>query len=229
MRAVRVVALWVLVVAVIGCGAQMHQRLQTAPPRAVGVVVGHDINAIASLTTGEEILVGLSFGLIGLTVAAATAEKEALSFEAQLRELVAERLLRQLREKGYKAQLVSQKPKKWALFENLSDRPEVYGNLVREHGLDEHEARQFDAILFVEYWIEGRLQGRFLSRPKFEELTVDKMQPKYAKSKLFLYDTRAGTRLYFDSFQRGYPTFTSASVATALETITDLGSLPAVP
>src|SRR5436309_13724540 len=52
-----------LAMAATGCGAQMHERLRTAPPLTVGLVIGHDVNAITSLTTGEEMLVALSLGL----------------------------------------------------------------------------------------------------------------------------------------------------------------------
>jgi len=211
-RALRCVSLVVLVaMTATGCGAQMHERLRSAPPLTVGLVIGHDVNAITSLTTGEEVLVAFSFGLIGLGLAAATAEKQVLPFEAELREVVVGKLVSQLAAKRYRAQLVFQKPKTWALLENLG--PDAYGGLLKAHGLEEPEAQKFDAVLFVEYWVEGRLEGRFLSSPKTEDLELNRMRPKYAKSKLFLYDTRTGTRLYFDQTQRGYPAFTDATLA----------------
>lgn len=222
-----VVLVVMLAMTATGCGAQMHERLRPAPPLTVGVVIGHDVNAITSLTTGEEVLVALSFGLIGVGVAAATAEKQMLPFEAELREVVVGKLVSQLAAKGYSAQLVLQKPKKWVLLENLSS--DAYGSLLKAHGLEEPHARKFDAVLFVEYWVEGRLEGRFLSSPKAEDLDLNRMRPKYAKSKLFLYDTRTGTRLYFDQTQRGYPAFTDATLATALQTIINLETLPARP
>ena len=140
---------------------------------------------------------------------------------------VVARLAGQLESKGYRVQIVAQKPKKWDLFGNISDRPDVYGNLVREHAVDPQGLESFDAVLFVEYWVEGRLEGRFLSKPTPEELSLARMKPKYAKAKLFLYERATAVRLYFDSFQRGYPAFTDATVETALETITDLTELPA--
>jgi hypothetical protein len=227
-RAARSVIVVVLAIVVTGCAARTHERLRgPAGPRTIGMIVGHDINTTASMTTGEEIVVALSLGIVGYAVAAATAEKQAMPFEAELRDRVVARLVGQLESKGYRVQLVAQKPKKWDLFGNISDRPDVYGNLVREHAVDPQGLETFDAVLFVEYWVEGRLEGRFLSKPHPEELSLARMKPKYAKAKLFLYDRQTAVRLYFDSFQRGYPTFTGATVETALETITDLTALPA--
>ena len=220
-----VVLVVMLAMAATGCGAQMHERLRTAPPLTVGLVIGHDVNAITSLTTGEEMLVALSLGLIGLGIAEATAEKQVLPFEAELRVVVVGKLVSQLAAKGYRAQLVAQKPKKWVLLENLS--ADAYGSLLKAHALEDLEARKFDSVLFVEYWVEGRLEGRFLSSPQAADLELKRMRPKYAKSKLFLYDTSTGTRLYSDQTQRGYPTFTDATLATALETIINLEALPA--
>jgi hypothetical protein len=47
-----------------------------------------------------------------------------------------------------------------------------------------------DAILFVEYLLEGRLEGRFFKTPKLEDLSIENMKPNYAKSKVWLYDTK---------------------------------------
>ena len=227
-RAVRSVIVVLLAIAATGCAARMHERLTTsAGPRTIAIVVGHDINAVASMTTGEEILVAVSLGIVGHVIAAATAEKQALPFEAELRDHVVARLIRQLEDKGYRVQLVAQKPKKWDLLGNLSDRPDVYGNLVRDHALDAQAVEAFEAVLFVEYWVEGRLEGRFLSKPDSGDVSLTRMKPKYAKAKLFLYERQTVTRLYFDSFQRGYPTFTDATLETALQTITDLTPVPA--
>jgi hypothetical protein len=227
-RSARAVMLVVLAMATVGCAARVHERLKTSGgPRTIAVVVGHDINSIASMTTGEEILVALSLGIVGSGIAAATAEKQALPFEAELRDHVVGRLVGQLEGKGYRAQVVAQKPKKWDLFGNISDGPDVYRNLLRDHALHARDVEAFDAVLFVEYWVEGRLEGRFLSKPNPEDLSLARMKPKYAKAKLFLYDRQTATRLYFDSFQRGYPAFTDATLETALETITDLTAVPA--
>jgi hypothetical protein len=133
--------------------------------------------------------------------------------------LVVQRLISQLRSKGYEAEFLAEKPRKWALFDNawdLGTGSEVYERLLKVYDLDEEAPRRFDAVLFFEYLVEPMDRG---DRP------LTRLRPNTTKGRIFLYDTFSGRRLFSDTVQRAYP-FGGKTVQAAVETITSLDSLP---
>lgn len=215
-----------LVTCLAGCAASVNVRsFQEHPPKTIGLAVGHDISAVSSLSPGQEVLVSFSFGLLGIALAEATAKTWSLHFADQVNEIMQERAVKQLERKGYVVQVLAAKPEKWALMENVTDAESVYPNLRNRYDIPGYPPN-LDAILFIEYLIEGRLEGRLGVEAKVDDLTVQNMKLKYAKSKIWLYDTRTGKRLYFDSAQRGYPSFSSTTVSEAVDTIVNLEAVP---
>jgi hypothetical protein len=211
-----------------GCVSQVNRRaFEESAPRRLGLVIGHDIKAVSSMTNQEEAWVAISFGLIGVAVLEATAKEWTLDFAEQINEMVQERVIGQMREKGYSMQFLCAKPTKWNLFESISDTPDAYANLVKKHN-PASIFNDVDSILFIEYLLEGRLEGRFLETPRLEDLSIENMKAMYAKSKVWLYDTRSGKRLFHNTIQKGYPSYPGTSVAEALDALTNLESIPEV-
>jgi hypothetical protein len=208
------------------CATKVNQKaLQAAAPRTIGVAIGHDIKAVESLSTGEEVVVGLSFGALGLLAAEAGAEERRLTFEDRLNDLVYERIRVGLEGKGYQVQRLATTPRKWNLFANLEEGPNSYRDLAKGYDLPSAPDGP-DAILFFEYLVEGRLAGRIFSTGQLEALTLDNMRLMYAKSKLFLYDPKTRTRFFQNSVQRGYPPFTGTTFPDAVSTIVALEAIP---
>lgn len=211
-----------------GCASQLNKQVfEESAPRRLGLVIGHDIKAVSSMTNQEEAWIAISFGLIGVSVLEATAKEWTLDFAEQINKMVEERVTGLIREKGYSIKLLRAKPTKWNLFENISDTPDSYANLLKKHNL----ASSFDyldSVLFIEYLLEGRLEGRFLETSRLEDLSIKNMKVKFAKSKVWLYDTKTGKRLFHNMVQKGYPSYPGTSTAEALDALLNLKSIPEV-
>ena len=217
----------VVVVLCGGCATKVYRSaFDATAPKTIRVALGHDIRAVASLSTGEEIFVGLSFGLIGTAIAEATAETSRVHFEEQVNQMAYDRIQKALAAKGYSIRRLDTVPRKWDLFANLTEGPGVYARVAEGYTLGP-EAEWPDAVLFFEYLLEGRLEGRIFSAGKVEDLNVESMRLKYAKAKLFLYNPRTQARLFHDTVQRGYPSFSSTTVGEALDTLMAFDEMPA--
>jgi hypothetical protein len=73
------------------CVSQLNkQAFRESAPRRVGLVIGHDIKAVSSMTNQEEAWVAISFGLIGVAVLDATAKQWTLDFAEQINKMVQE-------------------------------------------------------------------------------------------------------------------------------------------
>ena len=204
------------------------KEFSRSQPKNIGIVIGHDISVKATMSSGEEFLLGFTFGLsgvAGLIVDNSLSREYYPEFLQQINDMVFERTQRQMLEKGYAISLLKTKPKEWHFSENQSNKKEVFPNLIKTYEL-ESDLAQFDAILFFEYWLQGRLPGRLLEHTKLESLNLENMKMRYAKSKIFLYDTRSGKRLYYDLIQRGYSSMSEKTVSNALDAIVNLESMP---
>lgn len=177
------------------------------------------------MTTQEEALVAISFGLIGVAVLEATAKDWSLGFAQQMNDMLRERVAGQMKAKGFRVRLLRSTPTKWSLFENISDTADAYARLAEKHHLGSR-VDEVDSILFVEYLLEGRLEGRFIETSQLADLTIRNMKPRYAKCKVWLYDTKTGTRLFHKMVQKGYPSHTGTSITEALDALIDLDSIP---
>ena len=214
-----------------GCASQLNkQAFGKYTPQRVGIAIGHDIKAVSSMTIQEEAVLAYSvIGLLVFPVLEATAKEYSLHFAQQINDMLRERVIGQMREKGFSVQLLSTNPTKWNLFENISDTADVYANLTRKHNLGP-SVDDVDSILFVEYLLEWRLEGRYLETSRIEDLSIENMKPKYAKSKVWLYNAKTGTRLFHDMVQRGYPADRFTSMAEVLDALVmkSLESIPAM-
>lgn len=220
-------ALVVSVTLLSGCATQLNKQAFGKSAGRIDLVIGHDIKAVTSMTTQEETWVVIPFGLIGIVVADATAKKWRLDFEQQINDMLRERVNRQMSEKGFSVQLLCTDPTKWNLLENISNTADAYANLAKKHNLGSR-VDDVDYILFIEYLLEGRLEGRFLKTSRLEDLSVKNMNPMYAKSKVWIYDTKTGTRLFHKMVQKGYSPDTSSSIAEALDALVSLESIPSI-
>jgi len=226
-RSARIAVLVALALICGDCVAKAyHSAFQTAAPKTIGVAIGHDIKAVTSLSTGEEIFVALSFGMIGATLMEATAKESRLRFEDQINDMVYARVQKALAAKGYQVRRLDTVARKWGLLANIREGPGAYARVAQGYTLG-READWPDAILFLELLLEGRLEGRIFSSGKLEDLKVESMRLQYAKSKLFLYNPRTQQRLFFDMVQRSYPSFISTTVPEALDTLVALEDVPA--
>jgi len=210
-----------------GCAAAVNMSVYDSnPPKRIGVVIGHEMQAVADLTHGQIILYSIVGGAAGIAAGAAMAENNSgrlnLDFEKGITNIIWEKIQKDVQGKNYAVQLIDIKPKEYKLLENVSDTDAVYPRLVKYYQLEE-KAKTYDAILFVEVLIEGRLTGD----DKIEKVNMENMKMKYAKSKLFLYDVMSGKRIYHDSIQRGYSAFSNTKLLEALDTIIVLGPVPA--
>jgi len=204
------------------------KEFSNCQPKNIGIVIGHDISVKATMSGGEEVLLGFTFGLAGVVgkiVDDSFSKKYYPEFLQQINDMVFERAQRQMLEKGYTISLLRTQAKEWHFSENTSNKKEVFPNLVKTYEL-EADVTRFDAILFFEYWLQGRLPGRLLEHTKLETLNLENMKLSYAKSKIFVYDTKSGKRLYFDLIQRGYSSMTEKTVFNALDTIVNLEQIP---
>ena len=224
-------ALVVSITLLSGCASQLNkQAFEKYAPRRIGVVIGHDIKAVSTMTIQEEALLGYTvIGLLGFPVLEATAKEYRLNFAQQINDMLRERVIGQMREKGFSVQLLCTNPTKWYLLENISDTADAYANLAKKHNLGS-SVNDVDSILFVEYLLEGRLEGRFLETSRLEDLSVENMKPEYSKSKVWLYDVKTGTRLFHNMVQKGYPADSFTSIAEALDALVmvSLESIPAI-
>jgi len=204
------------------------KEFSNCQPKNIGIVIGHDLSVKATMSGGEEFLLGFTFGLsgvAGLIVDNSLSRKYYPEFLQQINDMVSERINQQMLGKGYTISLLKTKPKQWHFSENQSNKKEVFPNLIKTYELEPDIAR-FDAILFFEYWLQGRLPGRLLEHTKLETLNIENMQLRYVKSKIFVYDTKSGKRLYYDLIQRGYSSTSEKTVFNALDTIVNLESMP---
>ena len=216
----KVLATILAVLVISGCStAYINKKgFRNYQPKNIGIVIGHDISAKTTMSTGEEFLYYFTPAWIAIGVAGTKAKEYCLEFQQQINDMVVDRIDRQMLEKGYKVSLLRTKGKEWHLFENFADTKKVYPNMLKTYEL-EADARRFDAILFFECWLQGRLPGVLLERTKLETLNVENMRLRFAKSKIFLYDTKTGKRLYHDCVQRGYSSESKKTVSDALDTI----------
>lgn len=205
-----------------GCVSKVSKNVyDLRKPHNIGVIIGHDIKATTSLTTGEEVLAGVAFGLIGAFLTEAIAEEWKVNFENEIKDMLWERIIRDMRDKNYAVKLLTFRQKGWKLLENISDKEEVYPNLVNYYKVG-NLSKEYDALLFVEVLIEGRLT----KHDTLEEMSVENMKMRYAKSKLFLYDTIDGKRIFHDMIQKGYPSYSKVKLSEALDKLIALEPLP---
>lgn len=211
-----------------GCITTLDKEaFDQARPQTIGIIVGHDIGIIG-LTSGQQIGLGVAAGVIGLAAAEAFDERRRVAFDQRINGMVSEGLVQQIQAKGYKPVQMKIKEKKWSVLENIDNTPDVYSGLLRSY--ETENTSQVDAILFFEYMLELRPEerGRSLTFTEAapQALTIEGIKLKYAKSKIWLYDTKAGKRLYFDMIQRGYWEFSNSSIEEALQTLINLESIP---
>jgi hypothetical protein len=223
----KVLAIIVAMLVISGCStAYINKKgFRNYQPKNIGIVIGHDISAKTTMSTGEEFLYYFTPAWIAVGVAGTQAKEYCLEFQQQINDMVFERINGQMLEKGYDVSRLRTKGKEWDLFENFIDKKEIYPKMVKTYEL-EADAKRFDAILFFEYLLEGRLPGVLLERTKLETINVENMQLYQAKSKIFLYDTKTGKRLFFDSVQRGYSSSSKKTVSDALDTLVKLKFIP---
>ncbi len=207
-----------------GCVSTVNVKAYNASsPKRIGVVIGHDIKAVADLTTGQIIILSVMGGAIGGALGAENTEKWKLAFEKDITNSIWDHIRNDMQRKNYAVQLALIKPKEWKMLDNILDTEEVYPGFINYYQLVE-QAKNYDAILFVDVLIEGRIT----EGDKIENVTVENMKMKYAKSKMYLYDTATGKRLFYDAVQRGYSLFNKTKLSEALDTIIALEPLPAV-
>ena len=83
-----------------------------------------------------------------------------------------------------------------------------------------------EAILIIEYMLEGKIKGFRQAGEKVEKLSAENMKVAWAESKTFLYDTRTGQRLFYDHVTEDYGQSEDVTVPGALKNLVQLGPIP---
>jgi hypothetical protein len=191
----------------------------SSSPKRIGVVIGYDIKASTHIIVAEEMIRG---PLIDPAVIPAKMEKW-MNFKNDVTNSIWDHIKNDMERKNYSVQLTVVKPKEWKAFENTSDNPEVYPRLVNYYQLGD-QAKNYDAILFVHVFIEVRIW----ERDNIESFRLDNMKMMYAKSRMFLYETANGKRIFYDLTQKGYSSISKTRLSEALNSILVLESIPSV-
>ncbi|MFX0200284.1 MAG: hypothetical protein ACFFCW_29545 [Candidatus Hodarchaeota archaeon] len=227
----KVLAIIVAMLVISGCSKSKlyinKKGFRNYQPKSIGIVIGHDISAKTTIwiAIGGEIQ-AKEYWLrsSGTRTQNQSAFQNVFSeFQKQINDMVFERINRQIIEKGYNVSLLRTKGKEWHLLEGFSDKREVYPRMGKTYEL-EADAKRFDAILFFEYMLKGSFSGVLLHRTKLKVINIENMQLKHANSKIFLYDTKTGKRLYFDCVQIIYPP--GKTVSDVLDTLVKLEYFP---
>ncbi len=195
---------------------------ESRKPQKIAVLVGYDIRAVKDLSTGGLIASGVIGGGVGAIIASEHTERMNLHFDKDITNMIWSEANRQLRAKNYLVNYIGPKAKKWKLLDDLEDNSDIYPRFVQFYRLSSRE-KSYDAVLFIEILIEGRVPESGTTR----ELNVANMKMKYAKSKLYLYDTKSGKRLFFNQVQEGYSSTSKIKLKEAINAIVELDAIPA--
>jgi hypothetical protein len=222
MKKLNLVLILLITSLVSGCASTVNMKnYRASMPSNIGVVIGHEISALSELSTGKIIFYGLLGGAIGTTIASLNTDKWRVDIEGEIVDSLWSNTQTKMISKNYQMSLVNTTSKKWKLFENITDSKNVYSNLIQKYELS-NSANNYDAILFVEVLIEGRIKGE--DRP--EDINMDNFRMMFAKSKLFLYDTKSQKRIYHKMIQKGYSSWSKAKLYEELDNLIEFKAIP---
>ena len=194
------------------------------PPKTVGIIIGHDVYARKGLSPENAILQTSTFGIFSSAVLSKLT-KEKIHFTDQINEKIFDSVNKQILSKGYQTKFLATQQNDWHRYEHMKDKKEVYSELINEY-LTDVDAKQFDAILIIEYTLEGKIKGFRQEGQKVDELSSENMKIAWAESKTFLYDTRTGQRLFYNYVVKDYGNSEDIIVPVAIKNLFQLESIP---
>jgi hypothetical protein len=194
------------------------------PPKKIGIIIGHDIYVRKGLSPEGAILQTSTLGIFSLA-ARSKLTAERIDFAEQINAKISDNVNKEILSKGYEAKILKIQQNEWHRYEHMRDRKEVYSDFIKEY-LTEVDVKKFDAILIIEYTLEGKIKGFRQEGEKVEELSAENMKVTWVESKTFLYDTRTGQRLFYDYVVEDYGDSEDVTIPVALKNLAQFGPIP---
>ena len=194
------------------------------PPKTIGIIIGHDVYARKGLSPDGAFLQTSTLGIFS-TAALSKLTEERINFTDQINAKIFDSVNKEILSKGYQTKLLQTQQNAWHRYEHMKDKKEVYSDLINEY-LNAVDAKKFDAILIIEYTLEGKIKGFRQEGQKVEELSAESMKVAWTESKTFLYETRTGQRLFYNYVVNDYSASVNVTVPAALKNLVQLGPIP---
>ncbi len=189
-------------------------------PKSIGVVIGYDIRGKSEPSMGSLIAFGAIGGAIGGIIASESTKEWELGVEAEIINMVWESTQAQFLKKNYDIAFVKSQPNEWKLFEH-NTRKNVFSKQVKEYQVEDVKD-MYDALLFIEVFIEGRLMGK--DTP--EDIVLENLKLRFGNAKIFMFDVNSELEIFFKLVQKGYSSFTKKRLPEAINNMTPFDPFP---